>query len=164
VSKRVDRAKSELQWAAGALRDRVTRLAERRRAALSEAAARLNALSPLATLQRGYAVARAPDGRALTSVGAFAPGDDFRLLLRDGEIAAGGGGKRVSFEERLKRLEQIVSELETDELELERALKLFEEGITALRGATEDLGKVEARLRRLVERADGTFEVTDLRE
>jgi exodeoxyribonuclease VII large subunit len=88
VSKRVDRAKSELQWAAGALRDRVTRLAERRRAALSEAAARLNALSPLATLQRGYAVARAPDGRALTSVGAFAPGDDFRLLLRDGEIAA----------------------------------------------------------------------------
>jgi exodeoxyribonuclease VII small subunit len=70
----------------------------------------------------------------------------------------------VSFEERLKRLEQIVSELETDELELERALKLFEEGITALRGATEDLGKVEARLRRLVERADGTFEVTDLRE
>jgi exodeoxyribonuclease VII small subunit len=70
----------------------------------------------------------------------------------------------MSFEERLKRLEQIVSELETDELELERALKLFEEGITALRGATEDLGKVEARLRRLVERADGTFEVTDLRE
>ena len=70
----------------------------------------------------------------------------------------------MSFEERLKRLEQIVGELENEELELERALKLFEEGIAALRGATEDLGKVETRLKRLVERTDGTFEVTDTRE
>jgi exodeoxyribonuclease VII small subunit len=70
----------------------------------------------------------------------------------------------MSFEDRLKRLEQIVAELEGDELELDRALKLFEEGIAALRAATEDLGKVETRLKRLVERADGTFEVTDARE
>jgi exodeoxyribonuclease VII small subunit len=70
----------------------------------------------------------------------------------------------MSFEDRLKRLEAIVAELEGDELELDRALKLFEEGIAALRAATEDLGKVETRLKRLVERADGTFEVTDARE
>lgn len=70
----------------------------------------------------------------------------------------------MSFEQRLKRLEEIVGELESDELELERALKLFEEGIATLRGATEDLGQVETRLKRLVERADGTFEVTDARE
>lgn len=88
VSKRVDRAKSELQWAASALRTRVTRLADRRRARLGELGARLNALSPLATLQRGYAVARALDGRALTSVKAFQPGADFELLLRDGRIGA----------------------------------------------------------------------------
>ena len=70
----------------------------------------------------------------------------------------------MSFEQRLKRLEEIVSELEGDELELDRALRLFEEGIATLRAATEDLGKVETRLKRLVERADGTFEVTDARE
>lgn len=70
----------------------------------------------------------------------------------------------MSFEDRLKRLEQIVAELEGDELELDKALKLFEEGIAALRAATEDLGKVETRLKRLVERTDGTFEVTDARE
>ena len=70
----------------------------------------------------------------------------------------------MSFEDRLRRLEEIVAELEGDELELDRALKLFEEGIGALRAATEDLGKVETRLKRLVERADGTFEVTDARE
>jgi exodeoxyribonuclease VII small subunit len=70
----------------------------------------------------------------------------------------------VSFESRLKRLEQIVSELESDQIELERALELFEEGVSCLRTATEELGKVEARVQRLVERADGSFEVVDLRE
>ena len=70
----------------------------------------------------------------------------------------------MSFEQRLKRLEQIVAELESDQLDLERALTLFEEGVACLKAATEDLGKVEARVQRLVEKADGTFEVSDLRE
>lgn len=69
----------------------------------------------------------------------------------------------MSFEQRLRRLEEIVGELESEQIELERALALFEEGVTCLRAATEELGKVEARVQRLVERADGSFEVTDLR-
>jgi len=70
----------------------------------------------------------------------------------------------VSFEKRLHRLEEIVGALESDQLDLDRALALFEEGIACLRAASDELGKVEARVQRLVERADGTFEVTDLRE
>jgi len=70
----------------------------------------------------------------------------------------------MSLEERLQRLEEIVVQLESDQLGLEKALALFEEGVSCLRAATEELGKVEARVQRLVERADGTFEVTDLRE
>ena len=70
----------------------------------------------------------------------------------------------MSFEKRLRRLEEIVSELESEQIELDRALALFEEGVTCLRAATDELGKVEARVQRLVERADGSFEVTDLRE
>ena len=70
----------------------------------------------------------------------------------------------MSFEKRLHRLEEIVTQLESDQIDLERALALFEEGVACLRAATEELGKVEARVQRLVERADGTFEVTDLRE
>lgn len=70
----------------------------------------------------------------------------------------------MSFEKRLHRLEEIVSELESEQIDLERALALFEEGVSCLRAATEELGKVEARVQRLVERADGSFEVTDLRE
>ena len=70
----------------------------------------------------------------------------------------------MSFEQRLKRLEQIVSELESDQIDLERAMALFEEGVSSLKAATEELGKVEAKVQRLVEKTDGTFEVTDLRE
>lgn len=70
----------------------------------------------------------------------------------------------MSFEQRLKRLEQIVGELESDQIDLERALALFEEGVSCLKAATEDLAKVETRAQRLVEKADGSFEVTDLRE
>jgi exodeoxyribonuclease VII large subunit len=63
--------------------------AERRTARLTAAAGRLNALSPLATLGRGYAVARVPDGGPpLTSVEQFAPGGRFDLLLRDGVVRA----------------------------------------------------------------------------
>ena len=69
----------------------------------------------------------------------------------------------MSFEQRLKRLEQIVGELESDQIDLERALALFEEGVSCLKAASEELGKVEARVQRLVEKADGSFEVSDLR-
>jgi exodeoxyribonuclease VII large subunit len=62
------------------------RCTERRRARLETTAARLNGVSPLATLARGYAVAREPGGRALTSVRRFEPGDAFELLLRDGRV------------------------------------------------------------------------------
>jgi exodeoxyribonuclease VII small subunit len=70
----------------------------------------------------------------------------------------------VSFEERLGRLEQIAAELEGDDVELARALALFEEGIENLRAASEELAKAEARVQRLVERADGTFDTVDPRE
>ncbi len=51
-------------------------------------AGRLHALSPLATLERGYAVARDTVGRTLASVQDFAPKMPFTLRLRDGEVAA----------------------------------------------------------------------------
>jgi exodeoxyribonuclease VII large subunit len=55
---------------------------------MSALAGRLNALSPLATLERGYAVARGPSGAARASIADFAAGDAFVLRLRDGEVDA----------------------------------------------------------------------------
>ena len=62
------------------------RAAERRRSRVATLAGRLHALSPLATLARGYAVARGVDGRALTSATQFTAGLPFDLLLRDGRV------------------------------------------------------------------------------
>jgi exodeoxyribonuclease VII large subunit len=64
------------------------RSAERRRSTLQTAAARLHALSPLATLSRGFAVARSEDGRTLGKAAEFAPGMPFDLLLADGIVRA----------------------------------------------------------------------------
>lgn len=50
---------------------------------------RLHALSPLATLERGYAVALDADGRTLASVGDFRPKMAFTLRVRDGIVRAG---------------------------------------------------------------------------
>jgi len=79
----------DLESAARGLRRAASIDAERRRAAIGATAGRLNALSPLATLSRGYAVARdATDRRTLASVGDFKSGAPFTLTLRDGEVAA----------------------------------------------------------------------------
>lgn len=59
-----------------------------RKTALQGVAGRLHALSPLATMARGYAVARGADGRSLSSVDAFADGDVFDLIVRDGTVPA----------------------------------------------------------------------------
>jgi exodeoxyribonuclease VII large subunit len=61
---------------------------EHRRAALAGLAGRLHALSPLATLERGYAVATASDGRTLGTVADFSPTQPFALRLRDGMVDA----------------------------------------------------------------------------
>jgi exodeoxyribonuclease VII small subunit len=68
----------------------------------------------------------------------------------------------MKFEDALRRLESIVAELESEELDLSRALALFQEGIECLRSASGELANVEAQVQRLVERADGSFELTDL--
>ncbi len=70
----------------------------------------------------------------------------------------------MTFEERVARLEAIASALEHDGVDLARALELFEEGIENLRAAADELARAEARVQRLVERADGGFDVVDAAE
>ncbi|MGH7664370.1 MAG: exodeoxyribonuclease VII large subunit [Gemmatimonadaceae bacterium] len=61
---------------------------QRCRTRLERGAGRLNALSPLDTLGRGYAVARDSTGRTLGRVADFTPGESFDLLVRDGVVSA----------------------------------------------------------------------------
>jgi exodeoxyribonuclease VII small subunit len=69
----------------------------------------------------------------------------------------------MTFEENVARLEQIVAELESDDVELEAALKLFEEGVERLRAANAELSRAEATVRLLVENADGGFDLPEFR-
>ncbi len=69
----------------------------------------------------------------------------------------------MSFESNLKRLEAIVTQLESERIDLNASLKLFEEGIELLRLASEELGETETRVRELIERADGVLELRDLK-
>ena len=58
------------------------------RARTEGAGARLEAVSPLAVLLRGYALVTDPGGRALTAAAAVAPGAPLRLRFADGTVAA----------------------------------------------------------------------------
>ena len=63
----------------------------------------------------------------------------------------------MNFEQSLARLEQIANALDRDDLPLEDALKLFEEGITRLREASAALVDAEGKVKTLLEQADGVF-------
>lgn len=62
-------------------------LLERQDTRLRHAVARLHAVSPLATLARGYAIARAPDGRLLRETSQVQPGDPVDVRLARGRLA-----------------------------------------------------------------------------
>jgi exodeoxyribonuclease VII small subunit len=64
----------------------------------------------------------------------------------------------MTFEQSLARLEQIASALDRDDLPLEEALKLFEEGIARLREASAALADADGKVRTLIEQAEGVFE------
>jgi exodeoxyribonuclease VII large subunit len=70
------------------LRDARGRLVAGRRDRISALAGRLNALSPLSTLARGYAVPLDPAGRVLRRTTDFVPGAEFRLRVMDGSVTA----------------------------------------------------------------------------
>lgn len=67
-------------------------------------------------------------------------------------------------EEQLRRLEAIVDELSGDGIELDAALRLFEEGVARLRAVTERLAGAEARVKQLSEEVDGSFTLDDFDE
>jgi exodeoxyribonuclease VII large subunit len=84
VAATLDGASSRLHRAAVDLTSAGRTVIEEREARIARAAGRLDALSPLATLARGYAIAQDRDGRTLGTVADFEPGMHFDLRLRDG--------------------------------------------------------------------------------
>jgi len=72
------------------------------------------------------------------------------------------GPQPPSLAEDLRRLEEIVRQLERDDGDLDQSLGLFEEGVRRLRAARERLGEAEARVQKVLEDAQGTLRTEDL--
>ena len=90
VRRHAERHRQRLDATAGRLRSAPRLLLERRRAALETAGARLRAVSPHATVQRGYAIVRTADGQVLRDASVVSARDAI-----DVELAAGGLSARV---------------------------------------------------------------------
>ena len=81
-----DRARAELDRYDKRLEVRLREALEKRRRAFGVAVGKLEALSPLAVLERGYSLTRTPDGTVVTDAGKVAPGDHVRVRLSRGEL------------------------------------------------------------------------------
>ncbi|MEO6055948.1 MAG: exodeoxyribonuclease VII small subunit [Gemmatimonadales bacterium] len=62
----------------------------------------------------------------------------------------------------LARLEEIVRKLEADDVELDAALALFEEGVARLRAAREHLAAADVKVQTVLAEADGALRMQDL--
>ncbi|MDD3268458.1 MAG: exodeoxyribonuclease VII small subunit [Syntrophomonadaceae bacterium] len=69
--------------------------------------------------------------------------------------------ENVRFEDALKKLGDIVDQLESGELELEESIDVFEEGIKLSLYCQQELKKAEGRIRQLVKNLNGEFELQD---
>ena len=69
-------------------------------------------------------------------------------------------GKKISFEEAMLSLEDIVKKLECGGLSLEESLSSFEEAVKLVKICNEKIEAAEQKVKMLVENADGS--VTDV--
>lgn len=59
------------------------------------------------------------------------------------------------FEKSMKRLEEIVEQMEQEELTLDESLKIFEEGVELSKLCHDKLDQVEQKMQTIVKKSDG---------
>ena len=70
--------------------------------------------------------------------------------------------ERVDFGAELTELETIVRRLEGEDLDLDEALRLFEEGVQRLRRARDQLAQAEVRVQQVLADRGGALRVEPL--
>ena len=97
--RRIDAARQRVDETLDSLELRMQHQLAMRRQVLRGKMAQVHALSPLLTLERGYAIVRAePDGTVVRSMAQVAPGEGLRIRVADGTFAAVAGPQSVSRE------------------------------------------------------------------
>ena len=64
--------------------------------------------------------------------------------------------KKMTFEENMQRLEQIVRAMERGDVALEESLKLFQEGTGLVQSCSKLLDEAELQVKKIVTAADGS--------
>ncbi|MCK4502748.1 MAG: exodeoxyribonuclease VII small subunit [Desulfuromonadales bacterium] len=65
---------------------------------------------------------------------------------------------KINFEASLRKLEDAVEQLETGDLTLEQALKVFSSGVKQAESCQKSLRKVELQVEQLLHQDDGTLQ------
>ena len=125
---------------------------------------KLEGLSPLTKLKKGYAMVRGADGKPVQSVGNVKKDDLLTITLIDGDIVSRvedkkeinrkainriwrlNGEKEFKLEEAFERLNNIIEELEKPDISLEQSFALYQEGMKLLKESNASIDKVEKEL------------------
>ena len=81
--------------------------------------------------------------------------DIFEATLNTTPIKKPEPAKKPDFEKSLGRLEEVVRRLESPQLSLDDAMKLFEEGVELSRECQKQLEEAEGKVEILLKKADG---------
>lgn len=68
----------------------------------------------------------------------------------------------LNFESAMARLEEIVEQLESGQLNLESSLAVFEEGVRLSLYCQQELEKTDGKVQRLLRKLNGEFAVEDI--
>ena len=115
-----------------------------------ELISKLDTLSPLKTLTRGYCLTE-KENKIIKSASELKKNDNIKLKFYDGEKTAN------IFEESMKKLEDIVIELENGNLNLDESVNKFEEGMKISKQCNKILEEAEKKITILLEN-DGELE------
>lgn len=69
--------------------------------------------------------------------------------------------KKMSLEDSMARLEEIVKEMESEKLPLEKSLKLYEEAVGIVSKCSEELEKAKRKIQILTQGKNGEIELAD---
>src|SRR5699024_4661200 len=94
-------------------------------------------LNPLEIMKRGYAIPYNMDGDIVSSTAYLYPGDDVTFKLKD---------EPMTFETALKKLEKDVQEIEKEEVPLEKAIELYQEGMQLSKSCDDKLKNAENKM------------------
>jgi exodeoxyribonuclease VII small subunit len=68
---------------------------------------------------------------------------------------------KETFEQSLRRLEEIVERLEKGEVSLDDSIKMYEEGVALSKVCMEKLSQAELRLKKLSKDIEGNFQLIE---